>query len=290
MVETALRRKERENPYKGIALPDTIRKQTKNQGLSNILHFYENLLTKEISGSFDTEEFVHSPTFFLTPEQIDIFLQSIIPYHEDKNYYHTRIFIANLIQQSFNKGNNDFNLNTQRFRYPISIGDYLTGEEGRKMKINILGDVDYIGGYSKECSFFIDGNVGDSCGNMSMYCDYTIKGSTGNFLAIHSGHSKYHVHKNIGALLGTGAVKNEYIIEGDVKDSPFNVCVFSKFLFKGKINGFRKIGETESHQTFGNTIKTTHEEDYHKILENICENNHIILIDNNSKVIKEHKK
>ncbi len=236
MVETALIRKERENPYKGIRLPDTVREQTnRDSGLSDLLVKYEEFLNKE--SDFDQiEKIINKETISLTPDKIDDFLQQTILYENHKDYQTiTGILISQLIQTSYNAGNNDFELNTKKLKTIDRIGAYLIGKERNPIIITIQGNTGYKSGLlsensifnikgntgdcygweSKGCTFNIEKDAGDQCGYLSTNSIFNIQGNTGNNCGESSDNCRFNIEGNTGYKCGFLSRDSIFNIEGD---------------------------------------------------------------------------
>ncbi len=200
-METALKREERENPYAGLPPPDTIREQTnRDSELSDLLIKYEEFLSKEINYN-NIDWIVQSNTIILNPKEIDDFLQQTILYEKHKNYQtKTGIFISQLIQTSYNAGNNNFELNTKKLKTINRIGAYLIGKEKNPIFIKI------------------EGNTGHRCGSTSSYSTFTIQGNTKNGCGYNSQHNIFNIKGDTGWHYGSSSQNSIFNIEGDTRD------------------------------------------------------------------------
>ncbi len=183
MIQTALRREERENPYAGLPLPDTVREQTRQvSGLLDLINEFEEILEDKDEGRMQEnmiKEYVRTPTIILSPEDIDHFLQTTKIFDDHRYYeYDIGIFISRLIQSSYEAGHNDFCLNTDYLNDLGNIGAGLRGKDETPIKISIKGDVKYTcGAYAENCEFNITGNTGQWLGDGSNRCVFNIDGN-----------------------------------------------------------------------------------------------------------------
>ncbi|MBI4453657.1 hypothetical protein HY636_03360 [Candidatus Woesearchaeota archaeon] len=137
-------------------------------------------------------------TDVLTPTEIGIFFQAVLYKTEnmqldDQNDLTSErigMFTTQLIQLSYNAGNNDFVLGTENSQRIISqIGFRLKGNKKQLVKIRIRGDVAAaLCINSSYCEIDVDGDIhnnGYVTGNDSKYCVFIFKGeiSDGNYSA-----------------------------------------------------------------------------------------------------------
>jgi len=131
----------------------------------------------------------------LKPAQIDHALQRIIK--ENQEYKkaskssinrlesaYTGEFLSDLVQKSFENGNNNFILNTQDAAIS-TLGHQLKGTPEEPIQITIQGNTGHNCGYESErCEFYITGNTGNSCGVESKDCRYDIQGDIGDWFSV----------------------------------------------------------------------------------------------------------
>ncbi len=223
---TALKKEERENPYKGIALPDNVREQTKQVSeISDLIAEYEKILENDEANdiSFKTEKIYLKDesiekTDFLKPEEIDNFLQRTILYENHKNYaITTGIFITKLIQESnFYGGFTEFNINTNNLTRSIErLGDTLVPRYDN-ITINILGDAGIkLGINSTRCEYNVKGSVREFCGAHSKKCSFNIEKDAGINTGFHSKFSRYVVKGNAHSSFGVNSKSCFFLLEGD---------------------------------------------------------------------------
>ncbi len=190
-MKTALKRKERENPYPGIALPDQIREQTTQDKskISNLILEYEKILFSDIDyGGIDiAENYIKSPIDILTPEEINSFLRMTVAYeeyktgkndklNEDREYIiATSTFISRLIQHSFNAGHNDFEINLYGMKKMMGNAAHLKGRPDEYIRVKIIGDeIGSIGRCTEFCEIDAKGKVDSNIGYNSKNCIFKI--------------------------------------------------------------------------------------------------------------------
>jgi len=97
----------------------------------------------------------------LTPAQIAIFLHEAIRTSTKQKIENavTGIYLSGLIQESYNKGNNNFFLNTQDGKIDF-LGSDIIGEPSRPVKILITGNAGHcIAERSRHCKYYITGTI-----------------------------------------------------------------------------------------------------------------------------------
>jgi len=125
-------------------------------------------------------------TQILTPEQINLVLQTTSKYEEHQKYENSiGMFISELIQNSYNQGYNNFTLNTTRLKEISHIGHHITGTPENPIEITIIG------------------NTGKNCGWLSENSTYTIEGNAGSDSASRLKNTTYTISGNIGYLFGS---------------------------------------------------------------------------------------
>ena len=128
-------------------------------------------------------------TDVLTPTEINILLQTMLHDTENEpvNYLGNQIsddrmglFITQLIQLSYDAGNNDFMLVTENpSRIIGDIGFRLNGNKKKLVKIKIHGDVNALCHCSSYCEIDLDGDIQYDIlgtGNDSHHCIFTFRG------------------------------------------------------------------------------------------------------------------
>ncbi len=321
---TALKREERENPYKGIALPDNVKEQTKQVSeISDLLGEYEEFLNKEMDFN-QIEKIIEKETILLTPDKIDDFLQQTILYENHKKYEeNTGAFISQLIQTSYNAGNNNFELNTKKLKTISNIGAYLIGKKRNPIIIKIEGNTGYdCGSFSQNSIFNIEGNTRDHCGHETQNCNFNIKGNTekefGHFsenclfkiegdteegCGWHAKNCRFYITGNTGDFLGMFTKYSKFIIKGNTGKECGYMSKSSLFAINenaGKnlgcesdnctFNTSGKIGESIGFESKYNAFSTPHDDIYHTMKGEIQKTNIIILTDRYDNILKKEKK
>jgi hypothetical protein len=156
-------------------------------------------LEKYLSFDFmEKRNYKHNIT--LSPDEINSFFQMTAIFKDLENYLCVSSFVNELIQNSYDAGNNNFYLNVENFE-----GKYLddknldgfpylgqvNGEFNRPLCLNVKGDVCH---YAKNVINFVsnvNGNVGFfSCMNAKR-ADIAVKGDVGSYFGSGSHHSKF---------------------------------------------------------------------------------------------------
>ncbi len=201
---TALIRKERENPYAGLPLPDTVREQTKKDSeLSDVIGEYAKIIEtgwkKNLNNRDEKKDMVHKPIRPLSSDKINKFIKNTRYFKDfDHNYMElTGRFISRLIQSSYNANNNDFDIRLDPDVSWEYIAANLKGEKDNPIRINIFGD------------------LGDDLGYNAKYVDIKLEGSAGAGVGVWSENSKFDVLGDVNAFLGAYAKKSRFVIHGN---------------------------------------------------------------------------
>ncbi|MBI2669409.1 hypothetical protein HYX14_06220 [Candidatus Woesearchaeota archaeon] len=122
-------------------------------------------------------------TDILNPEHINAFLQSTVIHGNHEQYKErTGLFLSRLLQNSYNAGNNGFQVDTRSTGALDNLGVFLEGTKEKPIRLTITGDVgDDCGAYSTNGNYMITGDVGYDCGRLSINGTYTINGSVGEW-------------------------------------------------------------------------------------------------------------
>lgn len=151
----------------------------------------------------------------LTPKQIDVVLQRMIRYEERPVSGITGLFVSKLVQDSYDRGYNDFVLTTGNLGID-RIGWNLKGSLERKLEIKIKGHVGYGCGYNAECSsVLVEGNAGDICGSNSVSSTIHVRGNTGYSCGSRSESSLFIVEGSVGRECGNESQYSIFLITGD---------------------------------------------------------------------------
>ena len=116
----------------------------------------------------------------LLPSHINVFLQQTREYENHKNYgWNTGHFISQLIQNSYNTGNNDFELDVNLLKPIDYLASNISGTKERMVRIIVKGDVGNLCGYNVQYSTFTIKKAGEGCGLGTQHSTFTI-GEAGN--------------------------------------------------------------------------------------------------------------
>ncbi|HLD00254.1 MAG TPA: hypothetical protein VJC39_00750 [Candidatus Nanoarchaeia archaeon] len=153
----------------------------------------------------------------LAPSDINTFLQTTITCQQHQNYnWRTGMFISQLIQKSYDAGNNGFELNTQKVKRLNNLGYQIQGTKRRKIKLKIEGDAgDYCGRNSTDSTTTIGGNAGDYCGFDSKNSIITIGENAGNWCGYYSTDSTITIGGNTGNDCGWNSTDSTITIGGN---------------------------------------------------------------------------
>ncbi len=275
MIQTALKRKERENPYTGLPLPDTVREQTKNESvLTELFKEYELCLEKKIQDYKSNMKIIDRCTFILNPAEINDFLQKTIMYGQHENYReNTGIFITGLIQTSYNNSYNDFHLNTKNIKDIEKIAYGIKADKD-PLNIRVTGDVERgFGAFAENCRLYLEGAADLSCGHgakhsifnikgdVSDYCGeeatitvFNIYGNVGSHCGTWANESVFNIYKDTGSICGHEARKSIFNVKGDARDSCGSRSKESIFLIYGSAGeGFGIYAEKSKFCILGKT-------------------------------------
>jgi hypothetical protein len=132
------------------------------------------------------------PTVVLKPTEIDGFFQSVDHAKLDE-------FTNNLIQNSYDAGNNDFKLHSHKKQ--ANICSDLVGQEDNLLRIEIFG------------------NVGDYCGRGASYV-------------------QLHLHGNANLAFASAAHNSEFIVDGNVDLGCAEYGTSCKMTIQGDFSGY----------------------------------------------------
>ena len=243
-----------QSPFYDLPSPDEKKKPKEGiPNLEGLLKKYEEVLELDY---LEFAEAVNSIDQILEPEEINAFLQATIVFEDSKDYIlNTGEFISKLIQNSYDKGYNNFILNTKSLIEIHSIGDKLEGAEKKPIEVTIEGNTKNLCGYrSKNAIFNIKGNTGEWCGEESKNSIFNIEGNAGGNCGKYSTNSTFKIKGNVGDYCGTFSKYSTYSIEGDVADDCGYHAENSTFNIEGNIGN--RCGNQSEHTTYninGNT-------------------------------------
>jgi hypothetical protein len=132
-------------------------------------------------------EFVHEQVSemvpsVLDPAGIDLFLKASVKYENTEHYTYLTAVVANvLIQNSYNAGHNDFELNLQNMPPMHALGAMLEGKAEKSLRITINGDTeDMCLWAAKHVKAEVTGNADCMLGIAVSYSTITIRGKAGH--------------------------------------------------------------------------------------------------------------
>ena len=149
------------------------------------------------------------------PCDINLFLQQTREYENHKNYtQNTGIFISQLIKNSYNAGNNKFELNFNYLRLIDRTALSISGTKEKIIVIVITGEVGDSCGVNTRHSMFTVEKAGDWCGQYAQHSTFTIKeagpwcgrnaehstftiGEAGEWCGSSSKHSTFNTHNSL---------------------------------------------------------------------------------------------
>jgi hypothetical protein len=181
----------------------------------------------------------NKPTLILTPNEIDAFLQETIYHQKRENFCSkTSRFLSGLIQNSYDFGNNGFNLNFTELNYFNDVGRDLCGKKDEPIELDINGNIgNATGSCSKYLTINVNGNVGHTFGFDSTNMTSAINGDVG----LNFGESSYklaaQIEGNVRSSLGINSNKMKATIKGEV--DPYSL------FFEGK-NAILKLHDKKS--------------------------------------------
>jgi len=172
---------------------------------------------EEVLEANDYEGEIKTIDDILAPSDINTFLQTTITCQQHQNYdWRTGMFISQLIQKSYDAGNNYFVLNTQKVKGLHNLGHQIQGTKKRKIKLKIEGDAgNGCGWYSKNSIITIGGNLGDWFGRDSNNSTITIRGDVGDYCGYDSNNLIITIGGNAGYECGRYSTDSTIIIGGN---------------------------------------------------------------------------
>ena len=131
----------------------------------------------------------------LLPPNINLFLQQTREYEDHPNYQSfTGLFISQLIQNSYNAGNNNFELDVNTLKPVDNLAREVSGTKERMVRVVIKGEVGDLCGYQAQHVTFTIEKAGDWCGNSVRHSTFTIK-EAGKYCGQYSQHSTFTIEE-----------------------------------------------------------------------------------------------
>jgi hypothetical protein len=139
----------------------------------------------------------------LTPAEMSVFINEIEKFQKEENYsLSANLFVNRLIQNSYDAGNNDFNLYVEDLPN-ASILKKLKATEDNPLKIRLNGSVgDFVARESNYLDLTIDGRVGDYFADNSNNLIASITGDVGKHFGSNSHNIKTKINGNVGYSFG----------------------------------------------------------------------------------------
>ena len=176
-----------------------------------VVNRFEDLM-KEYEQYFNDTFLRQNVEEVLLPCDLNLFLQQTRNYENNPHYQtNTGLFISQLIQNSYDAGNNEFVLDVH-FLKPINFLAYnVSGTEERKVRAVVKGEVGNFCMKNAQHSIFTIGTAGNWCGEDATYSTFTIEKAgvrcgrraqhsiftieeTGDWCGEHAHHSNFKTH------------------------------------------------------------------------------------------------
>lgn len=201
----------------------------------------------------------------LTPEEINQFLQMTIIYENARDYERASgQFITKLIQNSYDEGFNNFELNVNNSME--MLGYRLQGDSSNLMRMKIFGNLNR--GYCLSSTNYlvctIYGDVGERSANSCKNSVFNVFGNTGDFFGKSSDtdNSVFVVHGNVGEWNGHEIENSIFVVYGNV----------GKYCFLGAKSSDIVVGG-EANETCGGKIDSCRLTINGRIVDNIPDRN-----------------
>ncbi|HLD00252.1 MAG TPA: hypothetical protein VJC39_00740 [Candidatus Nanoarchaeia archaeon] len=222
----------------------------------------------------------------LAPSDINAFLQVTIKYEQHQNYdWRTGKFISQLIQKSYDAGNNGFVLNTQKVKGVHNLGYKIQGTKERKIELKIEGDAGYnCGSNSKDSTITIEGNVGNDCGSYSNNSTITIAGNAGYDCGIYSKNSTITIGGNVGDYCGYYSNNSIITIEGNAGERCGGDSNNSTITIGGN------VGDLCGSYAHDSTFKISNPELFYKLVPKILTNGNKVIYTHEQGIEKTYTK
>ena len=183
---------------------------------------------EEFLGTYNRERWTtdHVPEVVL-PCDISLFLQSTHDYEDHLDYpMCTGLFISQLIQNSYEAGNNNFEIDVNSLKIIDNLAYNISGTEERMVRIVIKGKVGHDCGSKAEHSTFTIEKAGKYCGFKAENSTFTMK-EAGNGCGQYTKHSTFTIEK-AGDWCGLWA-KNSTFTIGETEDQCGSNAYYSTF-------------------------------------------------------------
>ena len=153
----------------------------------------------------------HVPEVVL-PCDISLFLQSTHDYENHTNYQkHTGLFISQLIKNSYNAGNSDFELDMNALKPIHYLAIEVSGTKEQMVRVVITGEVGSQCGWNAQHSTFTIEKAGYLCGKFAQHSTFTIE-KVANGCGWLARHSIFTIRK-AGDLCGVQVENSTFTIE-----------------------------------------------------------------------------
>ena len=164
------------------------------------------------AGRFDKIRTAQMCVEVLSPEQIASFMFMTHKFSAHLNYLtQTGQYASQLVQNSYDAGNNGFLLNAGENGDIGDLATWLKGEKERPIEVTIIGDYGaYWGHHSENCILHIRGNAGFSCGKTSVNLIVEIDGNAGPSCGWFTKGSIFTINGDVGESCGFGSKKSTF--------------------------------------------------------------------------------
>ncbi len=190
------------------AKADTEKKIEVAEGMfTELTSKYEQMLKQESS---DNTDLIYE--MYLNPEQINAFLQTTIRYENHENYRQmTGTFISQLLDNSYKKGYDTFQLDTKTLPKINDLCCRLSATKERPIKITIDGDTgNDLGAHTEHTYVIINGNTGKELGYGASDSRFSVTGDTDDQCAWHAQRTEFSIAGKTGRHFGYRAYKSTF--------------------------------------------------------------------------------
>ena len=156
----------------------------------------------------------------LTPKEISQFLFLIkFNFINDENLKKTSLFMNKLIQNSYDFGYNQFNLDLNNYPDSCFLCRELIGEVNNPLRVDINGDVEYSTCYgAKNLIVSLSGHAGEAFADNTNNLVIHVKGNAGRFFGWQSNDSYAIVKGNVGDHFFSYSENSTAVVFGDTKE------------------------------------------------------------------------
>ena len=227
---------------------------------SQLMENYRKFLGDEGHDEFSKKFKPAGVKIVLTPLQVNSFLQSTVIYEDHERYNNiTGLFISSCILKSYNAGNTKFMLDTRNLPEINNIGNLLRAEKGRRITIDVFGD------------------VGIFLGIDSAYVTYSVHGNVAVFGAYNAHYQRYTVYGDVDERFGLEAVFSSFDLKGETGSNSFSKAAHSRItVYKNVKNDFGRESSDCVYRTPDKSV-------LQRLLAVVPERNDVVFIDENGR-------